>query len=103
MFTQKEISSYAHDVAAKFDPERVILFGSYATGKSTENSDVDLLVVMEHSGRDVEQAFEIRRAIKRNFPLDLIVRTPSEVRRRLKKNDTFLTEICREGKPIYER
>ena len=103
MFTPKEINRYVHDVAAAFNPERVILFGSYATGKSTEDSDVDLLVVMNHSGRDVEQAFTIRRSINRNFPLDLVVRTPNEVRRRLENNDTFLSTIYSEGKTLYER
>jgi predicted nucleotidyltransferase len=103
MFIPKEIDRYVNDVAAEFNPEQVILFGSYATGKSTEDSDVDLLVVMNHSGRDIEQAFTIRRSINRNFPLDLVVRTPNEVRRRLKNNDTFLSNIYKEGKTLYER
>jgi predicted nucleotidyltransferase len=103
MFTIKEIDQYVSDVAAKFNPERVILFGSYATGKATEDSDVDLLVVMKHSGRDVEQAFNIRRSINRRFPLDLVVRTPNEVRHRLRNNDTFLSNVYREGKTLYER
>ena len=87
----------------RFNPERVVLFGSYAAGHPTEDSDVDLLVVMPHEGRDVEQAFEIRRAIPRTFPLDLVVRTPEGVQRRLRQKDTFLTSIWRTGKTFYER
>jgi predicted nucleotidyltransferase len=103
MYTLTEINEYAGELVAKFQPERVILFGSYAEGRPTEDSDVDLLVVMDHQGRDVEQAFEIRRSIKRSFPLDLVVRTPATVRRRLHQNDTFLSTVYSKGQTLYER
>jgi len=103
MYTLKEINRYARELVAKFQPERVILFGSYAEGRPTEDSDVDLLVVMDHQGRDVEQAFEIRRSIKRSFPLDLVVRTPATVHRRLAQNDTFLSTVYSKGQTLYER
>ena len=99
----KDIRQYANAIVRAFNPERVILFGSYAEGHPTEDSDVDLLVVMPHEGRDVEQAFEIRRSIPRTFPLDLVVRTPEAVQRRLGQNDTFLTAVWRTGKTLYER
>jgi len=103
MYTLKEINQYARDLVDKFRPERVILFGSYAQGCPTEDSDVDLLVVMDHPGRDVEQAFKIRRSIKRDFPLDLVVRKPREFRRRLSRKDTFLSTVCNEGRTLYAR
>ena len=103
MISIKDIRQYAEAVVRRFNPERVVLFGSYAAGHPTEDSDVDLLVVMPHEGRDVEQAFEIRRAIPRTFPLDLVVRTPEGVQRRLRQKDTFLTSIWRTGKTLYER
>lgn len=103
MIGLKEIRRYARDVGRAFDPECVVLFGSYAEGHPSDNSDVDLLVVMDHDGRDVEQAFAIRRSIPRTFPLDLVVRTPSEMQRRLRQNDTFLTSVHRTGKTLYAR
>lgn len=103
MTTLNEIRSYVNNVARSFHPDQVVLFGSYADGTATQDSDVDLLVVMNHPGRDVEQAFKIRRSIERSFPLDLIVRKPSEMRRRLKQRDTFLTTVTRTGKTIYDR
>ena len=103
MIRSSDIRRYVRDVARTFRPERVVLFGSYAEGQATEDSDVDLLVVMEHEGRDVEQAFAIRRAIPRTFPLDLVVRTPSGLQRRLGEHDTFLTAIWHTGKTLYER
>ena len=103
MIAIKAIRQYANAIVRAFNPERVVLFGSYAGGHPTDDSDVDLLVVMPHKGRDVEQAFEIRRTIPRKFPLDLVVRTPEAVQRRLGQNDTFLTSVWRTGKTLYER
>ena len=103
MTTLEEIQRYVGDVVSRFDPKQVILFGSYAEGRQTEDSDVDLLVIMDHDGRDLEEAFRIRRAIERDFPLDLLVRTPSEMRQRVEQNDTFLSTISSTGKTLYER
>ena len=103
MIAIEDIRQYARAIVRTFNPERVVLFGSYAEGHPTDDSDVDILVVMPHEGRDVEQAFEIRRTIPRTFPLDLVVRTPEGVRHRLRQNDTFLTSIWRTGKTLYER
>ena len=103
MIAIKDIREYARAIVRKFNPERVVLFGSYAEGHPTDDSDVDILVVMPHNGRDVEQAFEIRRTIPRTFPLDLVVRTPEGLQHRLRQNDTFLTSIWRTGKTLYER
>ena len=103
MINIEEIRRYVRDVARAFASERVVLFGSYAEGRPTEDSDVDLLVVMEHKGRDVEQAYAIRKTIPGTFPLDLVVRTPSGLQRRLSENDTFLTTIWRSGKTLHER
>jgi predicted nucleotidyltransferase len=103
MISRSDIQRYVRELARTFKPERVVLFGSYAEGQPTGDSDVDLLVVMQHKGRDVEQAVAIRRAIPRTFPLDLVVRTPAGLRRRLRQNDTFLTSIWRTGKTLYDR
>lgn len=103
MIRMHAIRRYAREVVRKFGPERVVLFGSYAEGRPTEDSDVDLLVVMEHDGRNMEQAFAIRKSIPRTFPLDLVVRTPAELQRRLNQNDTFLTSIWQTGKTLYAR
>lgn len=103
MVKRSEIRRYAREVNKKFSPERIILFGSYANGQPDVDSDVDLLVVMDHPGRNVDQAFAIRKAIRRDFPLDLVVRTPAEVRRRLRQKDTFLTAVCTTGKTLHDR
>jgi len=103
MVDRKDISKFAREVAREFAPERIVLFGSYATGKATEDSDVDILVIMPHAQRNIEKSLDITRKVDRSFPLDLIVRTPQETRRRLKQRDMFLTSILNEGKTLYAR
>lgn len=83
-------------------PQQVILFGSYAYGKPTPDSDVDLLVVMPHENPPAVQAAEIRKSIHAGFPMDLLVRSPSEIRRRLAMGDSFIHDILERGQPLYE-
>ncbi len=97
------IQKYVTQIAEKFSPERVVLFGSYARGTASDDSDVDLLVIMPHNKRNVEQSLDITRWVDRSFPLDLIVRKPDEIRRRLRQHDMFLASILKEGKILYER
>jgi predicted nucleotidyltransferase len=89
-------------IGREFRPRRVILFGSHAYGRPTADSDVDLLVIMPVRGNPVEKAVEIRRRVRPAFPADFLVRTPSEVRRRLAWNDFFLKEVIEKGKVLYE-
>ena len=99
----QEIGDYTREIAEKFDPDRIILFGSYAYGKPTFDSDVDLLVVMEFNGRAVDKAYEIRCSTRTSFPLDLLVRRPSNLSRRIALGDFFLKEVMERGKILYER
>lgn len=87
----------------EFKPERVVLFGSHARGQSHKDSDVDLLVITNYRGDWVDKAVEMRLRIPRRFPLDLIVRKPSEIRRRLAMKDPFMSTIIKEGRVLYEQ
>jgi len=100
---EDSIKDFVNDVINRFNPERVILFGSHASGNATLDSDVDILVVMDFKSRPHQQAFEIRKTIKRSFPLDLLVRRPADIDRRLKLGDFFIKEIMQEGKVMYEK
>ena len=96
------IRRHARRIAEKFDPERIILFGSYAYGQPHEWSDVDILVVMR-AYDEINQSIRITLAFEAPFPLDLIVRTPDDLRRGLEDEDWFLREIVANGKVIYEK
>jgi len=98
----RDIRTFARTVADKFNPTRIILFGSHARGNAGADSDVDLLVVMAHRGHPTEQAIEIRTQVECRFALDLLVRSPAEIRTRLRFEDWFIREIMELGKVLYE-
>jgi predicted nucleotidyltransferase len=85
-------------------PERVILFGSYAYGEPTPDSDVDLLIVMETPERSSRRRQAVSRLFReRPFPMDIIVRTPTEMEQALARVDSFIREVLTNGKVLYER
>jgi predicted nucleotidyltransferase len=96
------IRRFARQLGERFHPERIILFGSYAYGQPPADSDVDLLVVMP-AASDVNQSIRMTMAFEPIFPLDLIVRTPAKLRRRLAEGDRFLQEVVTRGKVLYEK
>ncbi|MBI4664426.1 MAG: nucleotidyltransferase domain-containing protein [Verrucomicrobia bacterium] len=103
MVERAQIREFSEAVARKFRPMKIILFGSYAEGTATEDSDVDLLVIMPRTRERGERiSLRIRHAVPRGFPLDLLVRTPAEVTRRLRWGDFFLREIMDKGEVLYE-
>lgn len=94
MIDLESIQATCDDIAREFHPERIILFGSHAYGTPTEDSDADLLVVMDIPEDETrQQAVAIRQRIPRRFRMDLIVRTPRELAFRLAHNDWFHREI----------
>jgi predicted nucleotidyltransferase len=94
------IRRFAHDVAERFQPEKIILFGSYAYGRPHADSDVDILVVMP-TRDELDQAVKICLAVDYHFPLDLLVRTPKNLAWRLAEGDSFLREVLERGKVLY--
>ena len=102
MVAQKEIQAITNDIVREFAPLQVILFGSYAYGTPTEDSDVDLLVVMDIPKSEFRnKAIEIRQRIPYHFGLDLLVRSPEEIAYRVSYNDWFLREITEKGKRLH--
>lgn len=97
-----EIRRVVGEIVRQFHPRCVILFGSYAYGQPTTDSDVDLLVTMETPLRAVDQAVTIRDAVDFPFPTDLLVRTPRQVEERLAMDDLFLKEVLSRGIVLYE-
>ena len=102
MIGHDRISELAERIAREFHPRRIILFGSSALGNATEDSDIDLLVIMPTGGSGLGKAAEIMNKISPRMPVDLIVRDPEDVQRRLEANDFFLREVVEKGKVLYE-
>ncbi len=99
----RAIRTVVVQIANQYQPEKIILFGSYAYGKPHPESDVDLLVVMNTPLKETEQAIRICQTVLYHFGLDLIVRTPATLDRRIKLGDPFLREVVNKGKVLYER
>ena len=102
MITPSRIRALCHRIAEEFRPERIILFGSHASGQAREDSDVDLLVVMPFRGKCARKSVEILNRVEPDFPVDVIVRTPRQMRERLADSDFFLREVVKNGKTLYE-
>jgi uncharacterized protein len=102
MLTMAEIQKFADQIAREFKPERIILFGSYAYGTPHDGSDIDLLVVMPLEGSPLDKAIEILRKLRPTFGIDLLVRSPEELKQRLEWNDFFLREVVEKGKLLYD-
>jgi len=102
---RETIEEMARKIAERFHPERIILFGSYARGEATENSDLDLLVVTGGSGPRRDTAVPIIRALGDEwvFPVDVIVCPPEELDRFGDVIGTLAHEVLSEGVVLYER
>ncbi|MFH0764953.1 MAG: nucleotidyltransferase domain-containing protein [Calditrichota bacterium] len=106
----KTIKSILPPIIAKlqrdYQPERIILFGSYAYGKPTKDSDIDLFIVKDTPLRWVDRFVEVKRIIfdpNRHIAVSPCVYTPSELEERLQAGDSFVNEILRKGQVVYER
>ena len=85
-------------------PEKIILFGSYANGSPTPDSDVDLMVVVESDLPPTQRYLAVSRLLDpRPFPLDLLVKRPDEIHRDLQAGNFFIRDIMSQGRVLYER
>jgi predicted nucleotidyltransferase len=103
MLTLEDIKAYSDEIVKKFDPDKIILFGSYAYGTPHVGSDVDMLVIMAHEGNSIRKSVEIIYATNPRFGIDLLIRTPASLEKRLNMGDTFIRDILTKGKTLYER
>ena len=97
-----DIEKLTASIVREFKPQRIILFGSHAHGTPKPDSDVDLLVILPFEGKNWQMASAIRERVHPTFPLDLLVRTDAQIRERLNRLDSFITEIVGKGKVLHE-
>jgi uncharacterized protein len=102
MIDMNAIREVTERIVQEFQPERIILFGSYAYGTPTPDSDVDLLVIVPFEGKAPRKSLEILNKVDPKFSVDIVVRTPEQVQQRLTWNDFFLRDIMEKGKVLYE-
>jgi len=102
MTTSEKVQDICDRIARVFHPDKIVVFGSHAYGTPGPFSDLDLLVVMPFEGSPLQQAARIISRIKPEMGVDLIVRTPAQVRERLALPDVFMREIMERGRVAYE-
>jgi len=102
MTTSERIQDICDRIARDFQPDKIIVFGSHAYGTPGPFSDLDLLVVMPFEGSPLQQAARIITRINPDIGIDLIVRTPAQVRERLAMQDAFMRQILERGRVAYE-
>jgi len=100
----KALQPAVRKIVAELNPEKVILFGSFAYGAPNPHSDVDLLIIMNTRASHKDRSWAVSRLLlPRPFPVDILVKTPQEVERDLASGDFFVREILTRGKVLYER
>lgn len=98
------IDEMVRRIVERFDPVRIILFGSYATGTAAGDSDIDIMVIMPVEGSRRDKANEIDITLAdRTVPLDVIVVTPDEYERRKDLRGSIVHEADTGGRVLYER
>ncbi len=101
---QRLINQMVRRIVERFDPERIILFGSAARGNARPESDVDLLVVMPVEGSRREKAVEIGVALNDiRVSKDILVTTPEDFEWRKEIVGTIERPAAREGRLVYAR
>jgi predicted nucleotidyltransferase len=103
MIDEKKIADLGERIAREFQPDRIILFGSYAYGKPRLDSDVDLLVVLDFDGKGFRKSLEILNRVDPDFSVDLVARRPQDTVRRYEEGDPLIREALDHGKVLYER
>lgn len=101
---EQGIQNIVNTIVTEFNPEKVVLFGSYAWGKPTKDSDIDILVIKDDPKKNIrDMAIDLEQILlPRTFPLDLIVYKPAQVEKYLKEKNMFITKIITKGKILYE-
>jgi uncharacterized protein len=104
MIDNNKISELVSKIANGYNPDKIILFGSYATGTANEDSDVDLLIIKDSNLTRPERTFQVRKMLYgMMIPLDILVYTPHEIQESQKSKLNFLHEVLTTGKTVYER
>lgn len=102
---QEEIKKITDQIVKNYQPEKIILFGSYAWGKPTKDSDIDLFIVKGSRKRRIDRERELSKYLfGHDFPaMDILIYTPAETKKRLSIKDPFIKDIISKGKLLYAK
>jgi HEPN domain-containing protein/predicted nucleotidyltransferase len=101
---KKRLKPITEKLIREYDPDRIILFGSYGREESDAESDIDLLIIKETPEEPLKRQMEVERILAdRIVPLDILVYTPEEVRLLYRIGSPFMEEVMRKGKVLFMR
>ncbi|MBI5471791.1 MAG: nucleotidyltransferase domain-containing protein [Ignavibacteriae bacterium] len=104
LIEQSKIQEIVERIVKNYNPDKVILFGSYAQGTATERSDVDLLIVKDSPLPRHQRGSEVRRYLYGTFvPMDILVYTNDELEEFRDVTSSFINTVMKTGKILYER
>lgn len=98
---QAQIDSIKTQLIKKYKPDKIILFGSGATGEMTEDSDLDFFIIKDDKKDPYQRMVEVSKLIDRDVAVDFIIYTPGEFTKRLQLGDPFMKMIMEEGRVLY--
>jgi len=99
------LNGIVNKIVEGYKPDKIILFGSYAYGTPTEDSDIDLFIIKDDNRKRVDRFCEVRKISRDVTGVSImpIVFTNEELEKRLKLEDDFILEIVNRGRVVYER
>ena len=104
IISQNKIEEVKNRIVKNNNPQKIILFGSYATDNFTEHSDLDLLIIKKTDLPSHKRGREILKNLRGlKTPVDIVVYTPEEIKEWKEERHSFISKILKEGKIIYER
>lgn len=104
MIGSEKIADIVEKIVSGYNPDKIILFGSYATGEPTEDSDLDLMVIKATDLSRPQRTVQVRKMLYgAMIPIDLIVYTPQEIAESKENKFSFVSEVLNTGKTLYER
>lgn len=102
MMFEDKIELIVDRVTEKYDPKAIIVFGSVARGDSTEDSDLDIAIIMDSDLSEHERNVMLRVCIGSiGMAMDLLVFTPEEIEAERDDDSSIISEIMRTGEVVY--
>lgn len=100
---RKEIAYITKHIKEQYKPDKIILFGSCATGNIKPSSDIDMFIIKQSKKRRVDRIKDVLLKIDNNLPFEPLVYTPDEVKERIELGDFFIQDILKKGRILYEK